>query len=69
MIAIKPIIVKHLFKPLDDQLILLLESLSPEDWNKPTIAKQWTIKDVAAHLLDGNIRTLSIQRDRYFGVM
>ncbi len=27
----------------------------------------WTVKDVAAHLLDGNLRTLSISRDKYFG--
>ncbi|WP_091156867.1 maleylpyruvate isomerase N-terminal domain-containing protein [Mucilaginibacter pineti] len=62
-----PIPVKHLFKPLDDLLINLLESLSPEEWNKHTVAKAWTVKDVASHLLDGNIRTLSIQRDNFFG--
>lgn len=67
MSASGTIAVKHLFKPLDDLLIDLLESLNPEEWDKPTVAKQWTVKDVAAHLLDGNIRTLSIQRDHYFG--
>ncbi|GAA3969440.1 maleylpyruvate isomerase N-terminal domain-containing protein [Mucilaginibacter dorajii] len=59
--------VKHLFKPLDDELIALLESLTPEDWDKQTVAKAWKVKDVVAHLLDGNIRLLSLQRDRYFG--
>lgn len=62
-----PIPVKHLFKPLDDLLISLLESLSAEEWNKHTVAKAWTVKDVASHLLEGNIRTLSIQRDKFFG--
>lgn len=62
-----PIQVNHLFKPLDDQLIELLSSLTEEEWQKPTIAKLWTVKDIAAHLLDGNIRTVSIQRDKYFG--
>lgn len=62
-----PIPVQHLFKPLDDLLISLLESLSVEDWNKHTVAKAWTVKDVASHLLDGNIRTLSIQKDKYYG--
>lgn len=67
MISFIPIVVKHLFKTLDDQLISLLESLTPEDWNRQTAAKEWTVKDVAAHLLDGNIRALSAQRDKYFG--
>ncbi len=50
---------QHLFKPLDTKLIELLRSLSDEDWNKPTIAPLWTVKDIAAHLLDTNIRALS----------
>lgn len=59
--------VTHLFSPLDKLLVELLESLSPEEWHAQTIAKRWKVKDVAAHLLDGNIRALSLQRDRYFG--
>lgn len=54
---------QHLFPILDELLIELLQSLSKEDWNKPTIAKQWCVKDIAAHLLDGNLRTLSFVRD------
>lgn len=65
---IVPIPTLHLFEPLDDQLIALLKSLQPEDWNKPTLAKLWTVKDIAAHLLDGNLRTLSMVRDGYFGL-
>lgn len=57
----------HLFAPLDEKLITLLRSLSPDDWQKPTRAKQWTVKDIATHLLDGNLRTLSMLRDQYFG--
>jgi len=53
----------HLFPVLDQKLFELLRSLSKEDWNKPTIAKLWTVKDIASHLLDGNLRTLSISRD------
>ncbi|SEO22437.1 maleylpyruvate isomerase N-terminal domain-containing protein [Mucilaginibacter sp. OK283] len=59
--------VRHLFKPLDGKLMELLESLTPADWNKQTVAKAWKVKDVVSHLLDGNIRALSIQRDKYFG--
>src|SRR5690349_5137536 len=62
-----PISVSHLFSRLDDLLIELLQSLNKEEWEAQTIARLWKVKDVAAHLLDGNIRALSIQRDRYFG--
>jgi len=62
-----PIPTLHLFSKLDAKLIDLLKSLSPDDWNKPTLAKQWTVKDIASHLLDGNIRTLSFSRDNYVG--
>jgi uncharacterized protein (TIGR03083 family) len=56
-----------LFPVLDKKLIQLLRSLSPDDWQKPTLAGNWTVKDIAGHLLDGNIRTLSMLRDGYFG--
>lgn len=58
-----PIPTLHLFLPLDQKLIGLLKSLSPDDWKKPTVAKLWTVKDVAAHLLDGNLRTLAISQN------
>jgi uncharacterized protein (TIGR03083 family) len=57
---------KHLFPILDEMLIDLLQSLTKEEWNKPTIAKQWTVKDIAAHLLDTNFRTLSFARDSFY---
>jgi len=56
---------RHLFSILDAKLIELLKSLDTDDWNKPTVAKLWTVKDVAAHLLDGNLRMLSFSRDQY----
>jgi hypothetical protein len=62
-----PIQTLHLFSVLDSLLIDLLKSLSAEEWHLPTIAKLWTVKDIAAHLLDGNLRTLSFSRDNYFG--
>ncbi len=62
-----PIDVAHMLPLLNEKLIALLKSLTPEDWQKQTVAKLWTVKDVAAHLLDGNIRSLSILRDNYYG--
>jgi len=61
-----PIPVLHLFQPLEDKLIEVLGSLSDKEWNYPTVAKQWTVKDVAAHLLDGQIR-VAAQARNYFG--
>jgi hypothetical protein len=54
-----PIPTLHLFPVLDELLIKLLTSLSADDWNKPTVARLWTVKDIAAHLLDTNVRTIS----------
>lgn len=57
----------HLFPILDKMLIELLRSLTDEEWDMQTVAKLWKVKDVASHLLDGNLRGLSISRDGYFG--
>ncbi|HMQ48756.1 MAG TPA: maleylpyruvate isomerase N-terminal domain-containing protein [Saprospiraceae bacterium] len=62
-----PIPTIHLFPVLDELLLEALRSLSPTDWAKPTIVPRWTIKAIAAHLLDGNLRSLSMLRDRYYG--
>lgn len=58
-----PIPTLHLLLPLDQKLIRLLRSLSPEDWKKPTLAKLWSVKDIAAHLLDGNLRVLALAQN------
>lgn len=57
----------HLFPLLDKMLIDLLNSLTDKEWDTQTVAKLWKVKDVASHLLDGNLRTLSISRDGYVG--
>ncbi|MFN9782150.1 MAG: maleylpyruvate isomerase N-terminal domain-containing protein [Sphingobacteriales bacterium] len=57
----------HLFPIIDQHLFQLLRSLNDEDWNKPTIAGPWTVKDVTAHLLDTAMRTVGMYRDQYFG--
>jgi uncharacterized protein (TIGR03083 family) len=62
---LEPLITAHLFPTLDARLIDLLRSLTTDDWERPTIARGWTIKDVAAHLLDTQLRRLSFGRDGY----
>jgi uncharacterized protein (TIGR03083 family) len=54
----------HLFPILHQQLVQLLKSLSDDEWNKKTVARLWTVKDVAAHILDTNLRSLSLSRDK-----
>lgn len=41
----------------------LLGALKPEQWERQTIARAWRVRDVAAHLLDTQLRRLSLQRD------
>jgi len=58
-----PLLTAHLFPTLDARLIALLRSLTGDDWERPTIAPGWAVKDVAAHLLDTQLRRLSFGRD------
>lgn len=60
---LEPVFVAPLFPDLHRELLDLLRSLAPEDWNKPTAAGAWRVRDVVAHLLDGDLRTLTFQRD------
>ncbi len=58
-----PIDVVGLMPLLDQHLLALLEGLPVAAWSKQTIAPKWQVKDVAVHLLDGNLRALSMLRD------
>src|SRR5712671_268095 len=54
---------RPLFRPLCHEIVGLLRSLSEDDWDRPTIAGAWRVRDVAAHLLDTALRRLSFHRD------
>jgi uncharacterized protein (TIGR03083 family) len=51
---------------VDEELIGLLRSLTPGEWDLQTIAPLWKVRDVAAHLLDTVLRKLSLVRDSWF---
>lgn len=53
--------------PLEQEFLSLIKALTKEEWQAQTIARLWKVKDVVAHLLDGNIRSISMLRDGYFG--
>jgi uncharacterized protein (TIGR03083 family) len=60
-----PILVADLFPEVRQHLLSLLGSLTAEDWLRPTAARKWNVKDVALHLLGGDIGNLSRRRDAY----
>jgi uncharacterized protein (TIGR03083 family) len=64
MKLVEPILVTELFCQIHGELLSLLRNLSADDWSKPTAARQWTVKDITAHLLDSDVRRLSYQRDK-----
>ncbi len=58
-----PVFLVDLFPGLHAELMTLLRGLAPGDWHRPTACALWSVKDIAAHLLDGNVRRLSFGRD------
>jgi uncharacterized protein (TIGR03083 family) len=63
----EPISVVELFAPDRAALLELLASLSTEDWDRPTRCEGWSVKDVADHILGGDLANLSRRRDAYAG--
>jgi uncharacterized protein (TIGR03083 family) len=58
-----PVYTADLFAPLSTELVGLLRGLGESDWAKPTVAGAWRVRDVAGHLLDGQLRKLAFGRD------
>jgi uncharacterized protein (TIGR03083 family) len=63
--TLAPCYTSHLFRPLAAELVQLLRSLSADDWQRPTVAPQWQVRDVGAHLLDVTLRRIAVNRDRH----
>jgi len=55
----------HLFPILTEELLSLLKSLNKSDWLKSSPIEGRTVKDLVAHIIDGSLRKLSIQRDGF----
>jgi hypothetical protein len=60
-----PVYTEALFAPLCAELVALLRGLDDGGWQRLTIAGTWRVRDVAAHLLDGDLRRLSLGRDHH----
>jgi uncharacterized protein (TIGR03083 family) len=59
---VPPIFTAHLFPKIEAKLIELLRSLTPQEWEKQTLAPKWKVRDVAAHLVDTQLRNLAASR-------
>jgi uncharacterized protein (TIGR03083 family) len=60
---LSPLDTRAMFRPVSAGLVSLLRRLSDEDWERPTVAGAWVVRDVVAHLLDSTLRRLSFHRD------
>lgn len=59
----EPVDTRTLFRPVSAELVLLLRGLAPDDWERPTVAGAWVVREVATHLVDVMFRRLSFHRD------
>jgi len=66
VLPLSPIETRHLFREINAGLLDLCATFSPDDWAKPTVHPDRNVKDLVAHLLDGSLRRLAIQRDGHF---
>src|SRR5262249_22055746 len=64
--TLPPILSAPLLRKVDRELVALLQMLTPADWDASTTAGSWKERDVAAHLLDTQLRKLSLARDGWF---
>lgn len=60
-----PVLVADRFPQLLNALLDLLGGLGDSEWTLPTVAGEWSVKDVALHLLGAEVGILSWRRDRF----
>jgi len=64
MEPLQPVLALKLFPPLSQELITLLRSLAYDDWDRPTVCEGWSVKDITAHLLGGNLGRLGDKNEK-----
>lgn len=65
ILPLPPLTVIDLFLPERESLLSVLNSLSSDQWAAATACADWSVHDVALHLLGGDIGNLSGGRDGY----
>lgn len=61
----EPVLTAHLFPELLTRLLEVLGPLAAHEWEAPVPRKPWTVRDVALHLLGGDVGVLSRGRDGF----
>lgn len=64
MKIVEPIDTIELFPALSAELLTLLRALPRTAWDRETACAGWSVQDVVAHLLGGNVGRLSFGRDK-----
>lgn len=59
--------VRPLFASEREALLELLRSLGHDEWWEPTVCGDWSVHDVALHLLGADVNVLSSDRDGFRG--
>lgn len=65
MQPVEPTAVIHLFPEERRRLLDLLGGLAAGEWAAPTVCAGWSVQDVTAHLLGGDLAKLARGRDRF----
>ena len=65
MARVQPVQTVHLFPGLLQELLDVLGKLKPQEWDLPTPCPGWSVHDVVAHILGGELGQLSMGRDGY----
>lgn len=61
------ILVLDELREVNAALLDLLRSLDAAEWRRPTVHRDRDVKDLVAHLVDGSLRRLAVQRDGFVG--
>ena len=61
----EPCYTAHRFRPLLGELLRVLRDLDADDWPRQTLAPRWKVRDIAAHLLDNDLRKVAVYRDSH----
>jgi uncharacterized protein (TIGR03083 family) len=61
--APEPVLVLDLIPMERAALLALLDALPADDWSRPTLAGDWSVKDIATHLVADDLGRLSSGRD------
>ncbi len=65
MEPLRPVLTGELFAEIRRELLPLLNGFGAKEWSLPTAVPGWNVKDVALHILGGDVGNLSRRRDQF----